>query len=62
MKTISGKEITATPNYSKRTFTIRTESGKYRTFPMNKQEFNESLNRTANDWQSFLNKESYLTV
>lgn len=54
MKTITGREINVTPNHSKRTFTIRTESGKYRTLPVNKKEFNNDLDNTANDWQNFL--------
>ena len=61
-KTISGCTITATPNYKKRTFTIRTETGKYRTFPMSKQKFNSSIHDTANDWQNYLKYENYLVI
>ncbi|QTE38491.1 hypothetical protein J3L18_05285 [Mucilaginibacter gossypii] len=53
-KTITGREINVKANHSARTFTIRTESGKYRTTKMNKEEFNENLNNTGNDWQNFL--------
>ena len=61
MKTITGREIKATPNYSKRTFTIRTEEengykAKYRTIPFSKEEFESNEYNTANDWQQFLNK------
>jgi len=45
-------------NHSKRTFTIKTESGKYRTIKMSKDEFNSSLHNTGNDWQHFLNSSS----
>lgn len=55
MKTISGREINVRANASKRTFTIRVNSGKYRTFPMSKDEFKSCEHNTANDWQNFLN-------
>lgn len=54
MKTISGREINVRENHGKRTFTIRTESGRYRTLPMNKEEFNSCLHNTGQDWQNFL--------
>ena len=54
MKTISGKEINVRANKSKRTFTIRTNGFKYRTVRMNKEEFNNNSNNTANDWNYFL--------
>ena len=43
--------ITAKPNNTTRTFTIRTYNGKnlvskYRTFEMNKEEFNDNLYNT----------------
>ena len=56
MKTITGREINVKPNYSKRTFTIRTQDFKYRTMQMDKEEFNSALHWTANDWQEFLNR------
>lgn len=55
MKTISGTEIKVTPNYSKRTYTIRKEGLKYRTIKMSKAEFESNEFNTANDWQTFLN-------
>lgn len=55
MKTISGREIKATPNHKERTFTIRVDVGKYRTNKMSKYEFESCLSNTANDWQQFLN-------
>jgi hypothetical protein len=58
------RSIKITPNYSKRTFTIRiTEPvstpgevyyAKYRTFPSTKDEFNMDLQNTDNDWYQFL--------
>jgi hypothetical protein len=62
MKTISGREIKINANQSKRTFTIRTESGKYRTYPMTVEEFEDNENNTANDWQDFLNGSDYYKV
>lgn len=61
-KTITGRVINVTPNYSKRTFTIRVEGSKYRTYQMDKVTFSESLNMTANDWQQFLNSCEYYKV
>ena len=51
--------IKATPNYSKRTFTIRKywEDGvtsKYKTVQLSKDEFNEMEYYTSNDWIYFL--------
>ena len=66
MKTITGKKITATPNYRKRTFTIRTEENgiktKYRTIPMSVEEFESNINNTANDWNQFLKTDEYSIV
>jgi hypothetical protein len=53
------REIKVTPNYSKRTFTIRCyyPDGtilKYRTNVMSREEFeNEEMN-TSQDWENFL--------
>ena len=62
MKTISGREIKVTANQSKKTFTIRTETAKYRTYPMSKEEFKNCENNTANDWQQFLKSDDYYRV
>ena len=53
-QTISGREIKVSANHSAMTFTIRTETGKYRTTRMSKAEFDSCLNMTGNDWQYFL--------
>jgi hypothetical protein len=53
-KTISGVQITATPNHKNKTFTLRKDGNKYRTGKMNNQDFTAALDRTANDWQSYL--------
>lgn len=51
--------LKATPNHSKRTFTIRYYSKggiylKFRTFKMDSDEFNEALHNTEYDWDWFL--------
>ena len=53
-KTISGYEIKVSANHSKRHFTIKTVTGKFRTTPMTKEEFTSCLNNTGNDWMQFL--------
>ncbi len=63
MKTITGREIKVRSNKSRRTFTVRTESGKYRTLPFTRQEF-EHADRfwTGQDWQNFLKTDSYYKI
>lgn len=63
LTTISGRELKISSNESKRTFTIRTESGKYRTLPFSKNDF-QAANRfwTGNDWQQFLKTDEYYPV
>jgi hypothetical protein len=46
--------MTITSNKSKRTFTIRKESAKFRTLEMSRDEFNECEYNTNEDWQHFL--------
>ena len=51
--------IKVTPNYSKRTFTIREQENgktfaKYRTLTMSAQDFEEFEMNTENDWDWFL--------
>ena len=41
-------------NKSKRTFTIRKESAKFRTLEMSKNEFDECECNTNEDWKDFL--------
>jgi hypothetical protein len=63
--------IEATPNYSKRTFTIRrlwVDGGKkelyskYRTTKMSKDDFESSLYNTENDWHHFLRANEVVTI
>ena len=60
--TITGRVIKTRPNFSARTFTIVTDGGKYRTYKMGKDEFNNNLFNTGNDWQNFLKSDDYYTV
>ena len=62
LKTISGRLIKVSANQSKRTFTIKTETGKYRTYSMNKDEFINCEMNTGNDWQDFLKSNDYYSV
>ncbi len=62
LTTISNRKLKVSSNKSARTFTIRTEAGKYRTLPMSKEEFNSCLNNTGNDWQQFLKGSDYFKV
>lgn len=54
--------VTATPNYSKRTFTIRYNGSKYRTYPMLKNEFEECLLNTENDWKNYLRNNQIIAI
>ena len=54
-----GSTMTVTANHSKRTFTIRTESAKYRTLKFTKEEFEELECNTSNDWDYFLQTENF---
>ena len=47
-----------TSNKSKRTFTIRKESTKFRTLEMSQNEFDECDNYTNEDWKYFLRSQS----
>lgn len=58
--TITGRQISVRPNFSARTFTIKTSEGsRYRTTRMNKQEFDSCLYNTGNDWNQFLKSSDY---
>lgn len=56
------KTINVRPNYSAKTFTIRTETAKYRTVKLSKHEFLSCLNNTNNDWVQFLKSNDYYVV
>lgn len=60
---ITGREIKVSSNQSKKTFTIKTESGKYRTLPFSKEEFEHADSFwTGNDWQNFLKTDEYYKI
>ena len=60
--TISGRTINVSANKSKRTFTIVTESAKYRTLQMSREEFESCEFNTADDWQNLLRTDAYYQV
>lgn len=63
LRTITNKEITiVSSNKSKRTFTLKTTGGKFRTYPMTKDEFRSCLNNTGNDWDYFLRSNDYYKI
>ena len=62
LTTITGGSIKIRENKSKKTFTIVTESGKYRTYPMQKNDFNACTYNTGNDWANFLKSEDYYKI
>lgn len=50
-------------NHSKKTFTIYKDGSKFITLKMNKQEFEECLFNTSNDWINFLRTDnSYILI
>ena len=58
-RTSTGREISVRPNHSKRHFTIKCSSGIWRTYSMTKEEFQDALHRTGNDWNDFLKSNDY---
>jgi hypothetical protein len=62
LTTNTGRELKITSNQSKRHSTIKTESGKYRTYPMSQDEFDSNELNTANDWAQFLKSDDYYRV
>ena len=60
--TITGRTIKVSANQSKRTFTIVTESAKFRTLQMSREEFESCEYQTGNDWENFLRTDSYYQV
>lgn len=62
LKTNLGETIKVSSNQSKRHFTIKTESGTYRTLPMTQEEFDSNEFNTGNDWKHFLKSDDYYKV
>lgn len=62
LTTTTGRELKISSNKSKRTYTIVTESAKYRTYPMTKYEFGNCGYNTGNDWADFLKSGDYYKV
>lgn len=52
--TISGREISVRPNFSKKVFTIKTDGTTYKTYKLPENEFNYNLFNNASEWQNFL--------
>jgi hypothetical protein len=59
VETFKNKVMKITSNKSKRTYTIKNDYAKYRTFTMSKQEFDSAYYWTENDWKQFLKTDEY---
>lgn len=62
LTSITGRKLAVSANFSRRTFTIVTESAKYRTYRLPKDEFNSCLFNTGNDWAQFLKSDDYFKI
>ena len=63
LKSITGPKFEITSNKSARTFTVRVDGSKYRTYPMSKEDFNNASYWTGEDWNYFLrNTNDYYKV
>lgn len=62
LTTITGRTLKVSSNKSKRHYTIITETAKFRTLPMSREEFDSNANNTGNDWQNFLKSDDYYRV
>ena len=65
MKTLTsstGRKFEITSNKSARTFTIRVDGSKYRTYPMSKEDFNNASYWTGEDWNYFFITKDFYKV
>lgn len=62
LKTITGRTFHVSQNLSHRTFTIYTDSAKYRTDKMTKEDFHDAMFYTGKDWQNFLLTSNYYKI
>ena len=62
LKSSTGRKFEITSNKSARTFTIRVDGSKYRTYPMSKEEFNSASYWTGEDWNYFFRTNDYYKV
>lgn len=62
LTTITGRTIAISSNKTAKTFTIKTDSGKYRTNQMSKDEFEKAQYWTGNDWSNFLKTDEYSKI
>jgi hypothetical protein len=60
--TISKREIYVRENKTQRTFTIKTDGGKYKTINLSKEDFKSCQNYTGNDWNQFLKSNDYYKI
>lgn len=62
LQVITGKQLRVSANQSALTFTIHTEQGKFRSYPLEEAKFNSLLNNTPDEWRQFLRDTEHLTV
>jgi hypothetical protein len=62
MKTRSGRILKIRSNKSERTYTIQTETAKYKTVKMTQDEFDSCWYNTANDWADYLKSPDYYKI
>ena len=63
LTTITNEVYRISSNKAKRTFTIRTNSAKFRTLQFAKEEFEHAdFFWTGNDWRQFLKTDDYYKV
>lgn len=54
---------TAKANHRQRTFTVYMDGKKtWRTYPMDKYEFQDCLNNTSNDWRQWLSSDDWYRI
>lgn len=62
LKSLTGRVFRLTSNKTLRHYTIKTESAKFRTYKLTREEFNNMDYFTGNDWQNFLKTDDYYKV
>ena len=62
VKTGCGKEYALSFNNKKRVVTIYSDGTMYRTYPMDKEDYNSASYWTGNDWSNFMKTDDYYRV
>jgi len=62
LTTTTGTNLKVSSNKSKRYYTIVTETAKFITNPMSREEFDNNAYNTGQDWKNFLKTDDYYEV